>query len=103
MKFLLKLATVVIAVIVCFVVYSSLGIFYISGGVICLVVLGFIPHSSKDEENKLEPLSPSKQTGSYVSSAWLGAKMDEEEERRKQGEKEPRDQGINISELQNDS
>ena len=92
-KFLLKLAIGVIAVIACFVLYSPLGIFYIIGGVICLAVLGFLPHSRKDDENKLEPLSPSKQTGSYVDSAWLGAKMDEEEVRRKQGEKEPRDQG----------
>jgi len=93
MKFVIKLVIVVIVIIACFVLYSPLGIFYIIAGVICLAVLGFLPRSNKDNESRHEPLSPSKQTGSYVSSAWLGAKMDEEEERRKQGEKEPRDQG----------
>jgi hypothetical protein len=89
MKFTLKLAVVAAVVIVCFVLYSPLGIFYIVGGIVYLVASSYFPGR---DDRKQEPLSPSKQTGSYVSSVWLVARMDEEEARRKEAEKEPTDQ-----------
>lgn len=91
MRTLYRLAIVAVAIAVLFVIYSPLGIFYIVGGIICAAIVAFFPRSeeNQDREQK-EPLSPSKQTGSYVSSAWLGAKMDEQEERRRQAENKPR-------------
>lgn len=86
MRFLFKLGIVAVVVFVCFLIYWLLGYLSIIGGIIYLAVSG-------EDDNKKEPLYPSTKSGTNVSSAWLGAKMDEEEARRKEVEKEPRDQG----------
>jgi len=94
MRTLYLLGLVAGAEMVLFLIYSPLAFLYIIGGMISLaiVIISTIPKTDDDRERQ-EPLFPSTHKGTLVSSAWLGAKMDEEEARRKQAQKEPRDQG----------
>jgi hypothetical protein len=91
MKLSVKLGVVVATVVACFLIYPLWGVLYIFLGAICCGILAYT--KADDDHERLEPLFPSTQMGTDVSSAWFGAKMDEEEAWRKQGEKEPRDQG----------
>ncbi len=91
MKFLVKLGIVFAVVVALFLVYSHFGVIYVIGGVISVAALVFssVPKAENDRERK-EPLFPSSHRGTDVSAAWLGAKMDEEEEMRGKAEKKPR-------------
>lgn len=91
MRTLYGLVAVVAVVIVLFLIYSPLTFLYIVGGAICaaVVVVLSVPKTETDREAK-EPLFPSSRRGTDISAAWLGAKMDEEEEMRGKAEKKPR-------------
>jgi len=86
LRFLAKLGIAGIIIAICFLISVLLGFISIICGVIYLYV-------SEEGEDKKEPLYPATRWGSNMSSAWLGAKLDEDEARRKEAEKEPRDQG----------
>jgi len=90
MRVLYRLAIVALAAGVLFLIYSPLGVLYTIGGVICAAILIFssVPKADDDRERP-EPLFPSTHRGTLVSSAWLGAKMDEEEEARRKAENQP--------------
>jgi len=94
MRTLYLLGIVAGAVVILFLIYSPLAFLYIIGGMICtaIVIIYTIPKTDDDRERQ-EPLFPSTHRGPLVSSAWLGAKMDEEEARRKEAQKDLRDQG----------
>jgi hypothetical protein len=82
-----------LVVAILFLIYAPLGFLYIIGGVICcvLIVVRFIPKAENEE--KKGPFFSTPRGTNVNSSAWVGAIMDEEEARRKQADKEPRDQG----------
>jgi len=85
------LTIVVVAVATLFLIYPHLGLVYIFCGFICAAIVVFytVPKTENDRERR-EPLWPSSHRGTDVSAAWLGAKLDEEEEMRRKAENNPR-------------
>jgi hypothetical protein len=91
MRTLYRLALPAAVVVVLILIYSPLGVLYVIGGVVCAAILVFssVPKTDDDRERK-ESLFPSTVIYTKISSAWLGAKMDEAEEMRRKAENKPR-------------
>jgi len=92
MRIIYRLAIVAVSVVTLFLVYSPLGVFYIFGGFICAAI-SYYPRSETHDGERKEPLFPSSTIGNRASAgsaAWLGAKVDEEEELRRKAQNQPR-------------
>jgi len=94
MRFIFRLGIAIVAIAVSYELFPLFGYFVIVGSIIYLIISsGGEDDQSKSVDKSKESLWPSSPPRSDVSSAWLGARMNEEEARRREGEKEPRDQG----------
>lgn len=91
MRFLFKLPIVAAVAVACFRINWMLGYFAIIGGILFLAVTS----GNKDEEGIEDDhhAFPSTIARSDVSAAWLGAKLDEADEVKRQNEREGRVSG----------